>query len=177
MPQLIMNTWDQQLKTILAKNKVKLETVFRYSDGWRGIMRAMVADWRWDRGQLRFRSASREEDNKISLVERTCWELKKIMNTIYSNLQVEMEGAVMFKDKTLPTLNFRLLVQDNLVLYLFFQKPVANKCVIHKQSALEENSKIASHTQNLIRRMKCTRELLPMESRIVGQSSGEYSSS
>ncbi len=39
--------------------------------------------------------------------------------------------------------------------------------MIHKQSALGENSKIVSHTQNLIRRMKCTRELLPMESRIV----------
>ena len=126
-----------------------------------------MADWRWDRGQLRFRSAWREEDNKISPVERTCRELKKIMNTIYSNLQVEMEHTEMFEDKTLPTLDFRLLVQDNSVLYLFFQKPVANKCVIHKQSALGENSKIVSHTQNLIRRMKCTRELLPMESRIV----------
>ena len=37
--RLIMNTWDQKLKTIQAKNKVKLETVFRYLDGWRGIMR------------------------------------------------------------------------------------------------------------------------------------------
>ena len=63
------------------------------------------------------------------------------MNMIYSNLQVEMEHAKMFEDKTLPTLDFRLLVQDNSVLYLFFQKPVANKCVIHKQSALGENSR------------------------------------
>ena len=165
--RLIMNTWDRKLKTILAKNKVKLETVFRYLDDWRGFLKALVAGWRWDRGQLRFRSAWREEDIKISPVERTCRELKKIMNSIYSNLQVEMEHAEMFEDKTLPTLDFRLFVQDNLVLYSFFQKPVANKCVIHKQSALGENSKIASHTQNLIRRMKCTSELLPMESRIV----------
>ena len=92
--------------------------------------------------------AWREEDINISPVERTCRELKKIMNTIYSNLQVEMEHAEMFEDKTLPTLDFRLFVQDNMILYSFFQKPVANKCVIHKQSALGENSKIASHTQN-----------------------------
>ena len=165
--RLIMNTWDRKLKTILAENKVKFETVFRYLDDWRGIMRALAAGWRWDNDKLRFRSAWREEDSKISPVERTCRELKKIMNTIFSNLQVEMEHAEMFEDKTLPTLNFRLFVQDNLVLYSFFQKPVANKCVIHKQSALGENSKIASHTQNLIRRMKCTSERLPMDSRVI----------
>ena len=165
--RLIMNTWDRKLKTILAENKVKFETVFRYLDDWRGIMRALAAGWRWDKDKLRFRSAWREEDSKISPVERTCRELKKIMNTIFSNLQVEMEHAEMFEDKTLPTLNFRLFVQDNLVLYSFFQKPVANKCVIHKQSALGENSKIASHTQNLIRRMKCTSERLPMDSRVI----------
>ena len=90
-----MNTWDRKLTTILAKNKVKIETetVFRYLDDWRGIMRALAAGWRWDNDKLRFRSAWREEDNDISTVERTCRQLKKIMNTIFSNLQVKMEHA------------------------------------------------------------------------------------
>ena len=34
-------------------------------------------------------------------------------------------------------------------------------------NSLGENSKIASHTQNLIRRMKCTSERLPMDSRVI----------
>ena len=42
MARLKMNTWDRKLKTILAKNKVKLETVFRYLDWW-GLLRALVA--------------------------------------------------------------------------------------------------------------------------------------
>ena len=74
--RLIMNTWDRRLKTILAENKVKFETVFRYLDDWRGIMRALAAGWRWDNDKLRFMSAWREEDSKISPVERTCRELK-----------------------------------------------------------------------------------------------------
>ena len=81
-------------------------------------MKALEAGWRWDRGQLRFMSAWREEDIKISPVERTYRELKKIMNTIYSNLQVKMEHVEMFEDKTLPTLYFRLFIQL--------------QCVIHK---------------------------------------------
>ena len=79
-----------------------------------------------------------------------------MMDSIYGNLKVEMEHAEQFEDRTLPTLDFRMWVQNNKILYSFYQKPVANKCVIHKDSALGMNMKIASHTQNLIRRMKNT---------------------
>ena len=39
------------------------------------------------------------------------------MNTIFSNLQVKMEHAEMFEDRTLPSLDFRLFVQDTIFLY------------------------------------------------------------
>ena len=47
------------------------------------------------------------------------------MDSIYGNLKVEMEHAEQFEDRTLPTLDFRMLVQDNKVLYSFYQKPGA----------------------------------------------------
>ena len=141
-----MNMWDWNLKTILDTNKLHLEEVFRYLDDWRGIMKALKAGWRWDRDQLRFRQAWREEDSKLSGVVRTSRELNKMMDSIYGNLKVEMEHAEQFEDRTLPTLDFRMFVQDNKVLYSFYQKPVANKCVIHKDSALGQNMKIASLT-------------------------------
>ena len=78
-----------------------------------------------------------------------------------------MEHAEQFEDRTLPTLDFRIWVENNKVLYSFYQKPVANKCVIHKDSALGMNTKIASHTQNLIRRMKNTSEEVSMEKRLA----------
>ena len=90
-----------------------------------------------------------------------------MMDSIYGNLKVEMEHAEQFEDRTLPTLDFKMFVQDNKVLYSFYQKPVANKCVIHKDSALGMNMKIASHTQNLIRRMKNTSEDVSMETRMA----------
>ena len=165
--RLVMNMWDRNLKTILDTNKLHLEEVFRYLDDWRGIMKALKAGWRWDRDQLRFRQAWREEDSKLSGVVRTSRELNKMMDSIYGNLKVEMEHAEQFEDRTLPTLDFRMFVQDNKVLYSFYQKPVANKCVIHKDSALGMNMKIASHTQNLIRRMKNTSEDVNMETRLA----------
>ena len=61
-------------------------------------MKALEAGWRWDSGQLRFRKAWREEDIKLSGVERTSRELSKMMDSIYGNLKVEMEHAEQFED-------------------------------------------------------------------------------
>ena len=84
-----------------------------------------------------------EEDAKVSPTQRTCRELNKIMDSIYPNLKFEMEHCEMFDGK-LPTLDFQMYVLNNLVNYEFFSKPMANKNVICKRSALSENVKIAS---------------------------------
>ena len=44
------------------------------------------------------------------------------------------------------------------ILYKFFSKPMAKKTLIMKNSALGENSKIASLTQEVVRRSKNTSE-------------------
>ena len=61
----------------------------------------------------------------------------------------------------------KLWVEENKILYSFYQKEVANKQVIHKKSALSENVKVASLTQNLIRRMKNTSEFLSLGERLA----------
>ena len=51
-------------------------------------------------------------------------------------------------------------MEDNKIMYSFYQKEVANKAVINKLLALSENVKVASLTQN-------TSELLPVELRLA----------
>ena len=51
-------------------------------------------------------------------------------------------------------------MEDNKIMYSFYQKEVANKAVINKVLALSENVKVASLTQN-------TSELLPVEMRLA----------
>ena len=58
-----------------------------------------------------------------------------------------------------------MYVSNNLVHYEFFNKPMANKNVIAKISALSENVKIASLNQNLIRRMLNTSEHVNIKTR------------
>ena len=66
----------------------------------------------------------------------------------------------------LPTLDFSCYMEGNQVRYTFFQKPMAKKTLIHRKSALGENTKISSLTQNLIRRMKNIEEKIPIKERI-----------
>ena len=89
------------------------------------------------------------------------------MESIFDNLKFEMEHEEMFPEKKLPTLDFKMWMEDNKIMYSFYQKEVANKAVINKLSALSENVKVASLTQNLIRRCKNTSELLPVEVRLA----------
>ena len=78
-----------------------------------------------------------------------------------------METEDMFNNGRLPTLDFDCWVIDNKIYYSFFQKSMARKTVIHKQSALSEKTKVTSLSQDLIRRMKNTSEDVPIEERIA----------
>ena len=123
-------------------------------DDTRVFLRALALGWRWDRGQIRFRSRWEQEDGELSAVERTSRALHGIMESIFPHLKFEMEHEEMFPGNMLPTLDFKMWVEDNKVQYSFYQKEVANKAVINKKSALSENVKVASLTQNLIRRSR-----------------------
>ena len=77
-----------------------------------------------------------------------------------------METAEDFDSQTLPTLDFQCWVERGRILYKFFSKPMAKQTLIMKNSALGENSKIASLTQEVVRRSKNTSEEVSMEARV-----------
>ena len=165
--RLVMNKWDRKFMAVLNTNNIKTETAFRYMDDKRVILRALALGWRWDKGQIRFRSRWEQEDGGLSAVERTSRALHGAMESVFDSLKFEMEHQEMFPENKLPTLDFKMWVEDNKIMYSFYQKEVANKAVINKLSALSENVKVASLTQNLIRRCKNTSELLSMEERLA----------
>ena len=132
-------------------------------------MRGINHGWRWENNKLVFRKGWEEEDIKAGLSTEavTTRAMMMMMNSIYSNLKFEMETESMFSNGRLPTLDFTCWVVNNKVLYSFFQKPMARKTVINRQSALSEKTKVTSLSQDLIRRMKNTSEDLPMDERIA----------
>ena len=53
------------------------------------------------------------------------------------------------------------------MLNTFFEKEMSAKMVIHKDSALPENSKIASLSQNVVRHIRNTSERLEVKDRVT----------
>ena len=61
----------------------------------------------------------------------------------------------------LPTLDLSIWVmEDNTVVYIFYEKPMASSMVIQKRSAMPENMQMSSLNQEVIRRMLNTSERL-----------------
>ena len=92
--------------------------------------------------------------------------MKKILESIHPELKFEMETAEDFESHTLATLDFQCWMEKVKILYRFFSKPMAKRTLIMQNSALGENSKIASLTQEVVRRSKNTSEEVDMKSRV-----------
>ena len=108
-----------------------------------------------------------EESGECDLM-RTSRILQKTMTSVYSFLNFTMETALDFQDRRLPTLDFKLWIsQENIVLYTFFEKSMTSNQVMHRSSALPENTKMASLNAEVIRRMQNTSEILPDVERVV----------
>ena len=109
---------------------------------------------------LLYRNTWEEEDigEKLTTTQLTAREFKRILESVHPELKFEMETVEDFDSQTLPTLDFQCWVERGRILYKFFSKPMAKKTLIMKNSALGENSKIASLSQEVVRRSKNTSE-------------------
>ena len=92
---------------------------------------------------------------------KTAEVLGAMMNTISSQVKITTETKDDFTSGTLPTLDTQIWMENELSLYKFYEKPMTNKRVLSRQTAMGENSKIASLTQEVIRRCRNTCHLLP----------------
>ena len=120
-----------------------------------------------------------EEDKRENLSDekRTMNVVKNIMNSIYRNIKVDVEVPENFKDAKLPVLDFKCWVENKSdggreikprtkkLLYTYFEKEMSTKYSILKTSAMPENTKINSLSNDMIRRMKNTSELLDQKVR------------
>ena len=166
--RVVMGEWDAQLMKILADNNIETEVFARYVDDIRIILKGLDMGWRWGGAKLEFRNNWLEEDRMegLSKTERTSRVLRDIMNSIYDNIQFEMETPEDYDENKLPTLDLKCWMLGKKIMYEFYEKPMTSKFVIMKKSALSENTKVASLSQDLIRRLKNTSERLKSNDRV-----------
>ena len=88
------------------------------------------------------------------------------MNSIHPNLKFTMEIPEDFDNGKLPTLDTQVWLEGDRLMYSFYEKPMAAKTVMRRESALSENTKVSSLSQDLIRRLKNINLELPTSARV-----------
>ena len=156
--RIVMAEWDAQLVKLLSDNGLTYEDAARYVDDFRAIMKAIKLGWRWNGKELEFREEWKTEDEREGLTKsrKTARVMNAMMDSIMKGMKFTMEIGEDFEDNTLPTLDTRLWIEEEQIRYSFYEKPMSNRQVVHNNSAMGENSKIASLSQELIRRLKNT---------------------
>ena len=101
-----------------------------------------------------------------SQLEVTVEVIKESMRGVTSFLKFTYETGEDFPGGWLPTLDTSLKVaSNNLTLYKYFEKPTTINTTILRVTAMAENPKIQSLSNDLVRRLLNTKEDLPREYR------------
>ena len=124
-------------------------------DDIRIFANAIKEGWRWWDGKLCFCEEWKLEDQKagLSSTARTARVMVDIMNSIWDFLNFTVEVEDDFADRKLPTLDVRIWVREGLIEYEFFSKPMSANTVLNAKTALGEQTKFSSLSQEVVRRM------------------------
>ena len=161
--RITMLFWDEKLDKILKDNNIGVDEGARYMDDIRLILDALQEGWRWIENGLYYSPEWEMEDKKLeeTATQRTSRIMKDIMNSVLKFLNLKMEIGDDFDNKKLPTLDLEIWVQPGgRVLYQHYEKPMNTNLVIQKSSALSENTKVSSLTQEVVRvLLNCSEDL------------------
>ena len=153
--RIVMNAWDSGWLEVMEQNGLRIKTGVRYMDDIRIFANAIKEGWRWWDGKLCFCEEWKQEDQKAgtSSTTRTARVMVDIMSSIWEFLNFTVEVEDDFADKKLPTLDVRIWVRGGLIEYEFFSKPMSANTVLNARTALGEQTKFSSLSQEVVRRM------------------------
>ena len=97
---------------------------------------------------------------------RTTRVLVAIMDDVYDFLGFTTEIGEDFEDHKLPTLDIKIWIKDGLIEYEFYEKPMGANIVLHAKTALSEQTKLSSLTQEVVRRLLHTSRRLESTRRL-----------
>ena len=167
-----MGVWGRTMRMILKEEKITLKLAAAYVDDVRLATSVLEKGRRWQKETKKFvfnlKWKEEDEEKAESDEVRTSNEIEKSMNSIFKNIQFEKEIPDQFEGKKLPTLDFEMWLEtpdlgntgEQLIMYSYYEKEVSSPFCIMEKSAMAENTKISSLSQDLVRRMLNTSEMV-----------------
>ena len=154
--------------TKMTENNIERDLEDRYMDDVRVVMMCLKAGWKWLDGGLYWNEKWEAEDlsSTETSEERTSRTILESMNSAMGFLTFTKESPEDFVNRKLPTLDIEIWLENLQIWYQFYQKPMSNNIVLQEKSALSETVKISSLTEEVMRRLKNTRDELPITYRL-----------
>ena len=97
------------------------------------------------------------------------------MNSVFNHIRFTSEVPGDFENNRLPTLDFSMWIgkdhiqegenKNGKIIYNFYEKEINSKFCVMERTAMSENSKTSTLSQDLIRRMMNTSELVDQQER------------
>ena len=124
------------------------------------------------------------EEEKVSEDEetppdiRTARELRKMANTISTMVQMEEDTPSKHDDHKLPILDLKVWIEDEQLMYEFYQKPMTNPLLIMSKSAMPQKIKRTTLSQMALRVLLNTKpELEDRRTELLSKFSGRMRAS
>ena len=157
-----MKRWDRLYLERAQQAGVKMKVYERYVDDSNQVAEVPPPGARYDRERRKIViDRSIEEEERKEDDERLAGLLKEVANSIMPCIQMEADWPSKNTDGKLPILDLKVWTnKEGEIVYTHYEKPMANKNVLHAKSAHTGTCKRSVHTQEVLRRlMNCSKQL------------------
>ena len=168
--RIIMADWTSKMKRVFEDAGMRLYLGSSYVDDVRIVIQKISPGWDYDviTGKLIFNAAlvnDHEMEDREHSSSRTRTLLLKIFNNLNRDLNFTLELPEDFEDLWLPTLDTSLRLENGKISYRYYEKSMSTQYCMRRSSALSWNCKVASLTQEVIRRLLNTHQEILTSSR------------
>ena len=163
--RLVLLDWDQKFLHLVRTNNITCHLYYRYMDDTSNGMEALRPGTRWSDEELRMILHPHlvEEDRDVSSDIRTAKEVAKMGSSISNMITLTWDCPSNNENKRMALLNTEVWVEENVVMYEHYRKPVANPLLMMEMSAMPAKVKRTTLVQEVVTIRRNIRPGLPWE--------------
>ena len=159
---------DRKLIQKLRRLNWAPEMIQRYVDDLNTVVVGLKAGTRYNvlEEKLEVVAGEVEGDQGREVDDITMTVFGEVANTVDPDIEVEVDFPSKHDDKMMPILDMQMAVRKNKVVYQFFKKPMANQFTMLARSALPDQVKRSTLTNDAMRRLLCCSPDLKEQERV-----------
>ena len=172
LARLYMLWWDRKFLNLANRAGAHIQMYKRYVDDTNIILKGIEPNVEWDETSERMITRITTPDDKEKIDMRTAREIRRMANSISESIQWEEAVPSNSPQGKLPILDLQCWHSNTpgagtIIYYQFYRKPMANRQVMLYKSAMPEQVKRTTSSQEVIRILRNCHPELPWEMKVT----------